>query len=461
VLVPPRAMPGEIDAELAIEGLSALLVARLRALPEVRVVVDAAGCARAERPTHAIEIARELTETSALTSIDLRHCASQERATEQWVQPRQARRDWSAEAAWWVGGQLQVPRPALRFGGAVDEADMQGFLVALARLKRRTAADVSGARDTLLQLTRKTPDFALAQAHLAAADLLAFEYGLLPLPEALELADKAIEAALQVDPDLGMAHAARGLYWMNQERYDEAVPQLARAAALDPGEAVILLWLGNALLYHGRPREAQPWLERAHALDTGLVSAQISLGEAACFAAVEADCAQFLRQPGSGPMASFMAALIHAHQGDYRRALALLSAVPDDVNENWVLDLRKDLCALQDGLCPAVLVADGLPRWADTDADSALLLSPLGPNLDLWRIDLGLAPWMRAAGDSVDAREQLRAEVRRLQSAGLKLDLLDEISLCLDQWQQGTAAIAPSVRGKLLQAWGCAVEPST
>jgi len=45
-LVPPAALAGESDAELAIEGLSALLLARLRALPEVQVAVDPAGVMR-------------------------------------------------------------------------------------------------------------------------------------------------------------------------------------------------------------------------------------------------------------------------------------------------------------------------------------------------------------------------------------------------------------------------------
>jgi len=460
VLVPPAALAGEIDAEFAIEGLSALLVARLRAFPEVRVVIDAAGCAGGDHPTHTIEIARELTETSALTSLSLQRCDSEERSTEHWVQPRQARRDWSAEAAWWVGGQLQVPRPKLQFGSVVEEAEMQGFLVALARVKRRTAADVGAARDTLQQLTRLRPDFALAQAHLAAAELLAFEYGLLPLSEALRHADAAIETALSVDPDLGMAHAARGLYWMNQERYDLAVPQLARAAALDPGEAVIQLWLGNALLYHGRPREARPWLERAYALDSGLVSAQISLGEAACLSANEVACAQFMRQPGEGPMAGFMVALIHAHRGEFADARQLLAALPADVNDDWVRELQKDLCGLEIAPCAADASADRTPvrRWNHSENDAAMLASAAGPSLDLWRLDLGLGPWMRAARAPGDARERLRTEVRRLRGGGLSLALLDEIDTCLDQWQQTVPPLRWSPRAKMLRDWGCALE---
>ncbi len=468
-LVPPAALADESDAELAIEGLSALLLARLRALPEVQVGVDPAGCAGNGQPTHALTVSRQLTAVSALTSVALQRCDSVEVVMEQWVQPRQARREWSAQAAWWVGSQLKVPRPRPAPEPAVDEADMQAFLVALARIKRRTAEDVGEARASLLDVVARRPDFALAQAHLATAHLLAFEYGLSSLPQSLQQADLAITAALQASPDLGMAHAARGLYWMNQERYDLAVPQLARAAALDPGEGVILLWLGNALLYHGSPREAQPWLERALQLDPGLVSAQISLGEAACLAGKEARCVAFLEQPGSGPMAGFMAALIRAQRGDIEQAHQLLDRVPADVNHEWVTELRVDLCGLEGPDIPACRQLDAradapadarltLPRWTQTTPPAPTEAAIPAIGLDLWRMDLGLAPWVSAARTDAQYREHLQQELRRLRQGGLSLPLIDDIEDCLAQWQQPQPVPRRTPLASMLQAWGCAAE---
>lgn len=469
VLVPPLALEGEIDSELATEGLSALLLARLRALPKVDVRIDAAACSAENSPTHALRIARQLTEASALTSVTLIRCDSDQVAVEQWVQPRQARRDWSASAAWWVGSQLQVPRPRPASGLAVEESEMQGFLVALARIKRRTADDVGAAREELREIVGRRPDFALAQAHLATAHLLAFEYGLLILPEALQQADAAISAALEVAPDLGMAHAARGLYWMNQERYDLAVPQLARAAALDPGEGVILLWLGNALLYHGSPREAQPWLQRALQLDPGLVSAQISLGEAACLAGEEANCLRFLDNPGSGPMAGFMTALIRAQRGEIEQAHQLLDRVPADVNHDWVAELRADLCGLggsdartcQQRGASAGAAPDSKPmppRWAQTAAPRNDAKSATAARLDLWRIDLGLAPWVRSARADEEIRRQLETELQRLRRGGLSLPLIDDIEYCLLQWQQPQLPPRSTPLAAMLNAWGCPAE---
>lgn len=321
---------------------------------------------------------------------------------------------------------------------------MQRFLIALARLKRRTAEDVGSAAAELSELSRSSPQFAQAHAYRAAAQMLAFEYGLVELEQALQEADAAIIDALRLAPDLGMAHAARGLYFMNQERYAEAAPQLARAAALDPGDATILLWMGNALLYHGRPRDAVPWLERAHALDPTLISVQISLGEAACLGGMEDICSRFLRNPGSGPMARFMAGLLLAHQGQFEAAQARIADVAAGVNAEWVSSLRADLC-------PFLGAADCQPRWIRPAGNAEPLLT--APGLDFWRIDLGLSGWVKAARTDDDARDRLTVELARLRSGGLSLPVLDLIESCL----QG-APVARELQtdwAPLLQAWGC------
>ncbi len=451
VLVPPAALAGEIDAELAIEGLSALLVARLRALPEVSVQIDPAGCARDQEVTHELRIARELTATSALTSLLLRACHEPSQRVEQLVQPRDARRDWSAEAAWWVGSQLQAPPAKPELEAALDEQQMQRFLVAVARLKRRTAEDVGHAAAELEALSQAVPAFAQAHAYHAAAQMLAFEYGLVSLDQALQRADAAINAALAIAPDLGMALAARGLYYMNQERYSDAAPQLARAAALDPGDATVSLWLGNALLYDGRPREAQPWLERAQQLDPTLVSVWLSLGEAACLGGIEDACERFLADPGAGPMGQFMAALLLAHQGHFELARARLETVGSGVNRDWVVALQNDLCPmLGDSKCtptdPAVAVSQWSRQMGTTE--------PLGetPKLDLWRLDMGLSAWVTAAQGDADLRLRLLAELRRVRDAGLDVPLLDLIDACLNH-----AAVSVAATGwlPLLRAWNC------
>ncbi|MCB1590422.1 MAG: hypothetical protein KDI56_16035 [Xanthomonadales bacterium] len=452
VLLPPAGLAGEAQTELASEGLSALLLARLRALPDVKVRVDPRGCDWPGGATHALRISRDLTELSAITGADLQHCGNGRTEQEQWVQPRHEQRDWSALAAWWVGARLGVPRPRPPPGPTVAETDMQPFLVALARIKRRTADDVAEARMTLQAIVRNSPEFALAQAHLATAELLAFEYGLQSLPEALEQADSAIEQALQMDPDLGMAHAARGLYWMNQDRYDLAVAPLARAAALDPGEPVIALWLGNALLYHGNPNEARPWLEQASTLDPGLVSAQTSLGEADCLAGREAACNRFLDDPGRGPMATFVAALLRAQRGEIAQAHDLLDRVPVDVNHGWVQELRGDLCGLDGNSSERCLERQKAPRWI-VRSDSAMDM-PGGPQLDLWRVDLGLSNWVVQARKNEPMRLRLREELARLQRGGLQLPLVSAIEACLAPIPPTASSDVAHLR-PMLTAWGC------
>jgi tetratricopeptide (TPR) repeat protein len=453
VLVPPNALAGEIDAELAIEGLSALLVARLRALPEVSVQIDRTGCEHVEAATHELRITRDLTPTSALTGLQLRACNGATQHVEQLVQPREARRDWSAEVAWWVGSQLRAPpaRPAIE--AAVDETQMQRFLVAVALLKRRTPVDVRDAAAELNALTAAAPGFAQAHAYHAAAQMLASEFGLLSLSEALTKADASIDSALALAPDLGMALAARGLYYMNLDRYAEAVPELARAAARDPGDATILLWLGNALLYHGEPSAAQPWLARAKALDPTLVSIDLSLAEAACLAGKDEVCERFLANPGPTPMAQFMAALLLAHQGQFETSRKRLDALSDGVNRDWLDALRMDLCRLlEDSVCapPALMAADG-----DSVPPHSSLPVRENPILDLWRIDLGLSSWVLAARNDGNRRQQLLAELRRMREGGLAIPLLDLIDACLVEAPPGHATALAKIWQPMLDSWAC------
>jgi len=436
VLVPPR-LSGEIDAGLAAEGLGALLLSRLRAIPGAQVRIDPRGCA-ATGSTHALLVAQEDSEQSALFTLRLRDCNTARDVSETLVQPRSARREWSGDAAFWVAAQLRVPLALPNAGAALDERAMTRFLAAVAKLQRRTRPDVAAAREDLAGIVAIHPDFALGQAELAAAHLLAYEYGLAGRAEALQAADRAIAEALQRDPDLGLAHAVRGLGLMLESRYRAAAAPLARAAALDPGNAAILLWMGNALLYSGRPNAAKPWLERATAMDPALDSARISLGEAACYGDDELRCEAFLQPAHEAAMGGFVRKLLIAHRGRFAEARQALEAERADINEVWVLELKADVCAvLADDECVDATLADmraRFPKEAETRRTAQRLRSTAAATsddaraeIDLWQIDLGLDAWMGSAL----TRAQLSTELDTFRKDGLRLPVLDVAEACL------------------------------
>lgn len=464
VVVPPIVSAGE-DNQLAMEGLSALLLARLRGVPSLQVGIDPDGCAAPLQPTHSLQIDLQRTQRSHLIAARLIDCAAQHVEMEQWVQPSQSQRDWSPEAAYWVAARLRVPAPQWRQDVELSSAQMQEFLIAVAQIKRRRAEEVAQALVKLRRLVQQRPDFLHGQAHLAIASLLSYEFDLLPLDQALSESEAAIRLALAGDPDLALALAAEGLRQMNLGHYQQAALPLARAVALEPGDAAALLWLGNALLYDARPRDAISTLQRAALTDPDLVSVQISLGEAACLAASEQACQDFLARPDVTPIAGFMRSLLLAHRGEHEQALALLQQLPAGFNQSWRDELRADLCALlqqqeclHDSHGRLQTTRPRSRRWFESAAEQSE--RPAAPRIDVWRIDLGLSDYFPAALQDAELAQRLADEIERAGRGGLDTPLLSLTKACLSAAQAGQSSEAgsPSRWNPMLRSWGCAPE---
>lgn len=81
------------------------------------------------------------------------------------------------------------------------------------------------------------PEYALAWVGLAEVNLLLNNYGHLSLAEALAEAEPALETALQLDEQLGAAHAAAGLMLVRQGDNNGATAAFERAIELNPNYA--------------------------------------------------------------------------------------------------------------------------------------------------------------------------------------------------------------------------------
>lgn len=409
---------GDGDAEQ--RGLLGLLATRLRALRNLTLLIDAAGCGAAGAQ-HALRLHRRLTTSSDLSAFELQDCSSGERRQETFVSPRSARRDWSAAASWWVGRQLGLNIQAPSNSGVLGERAMSQYLGALGHMQRRTGPDLTTARRLLRALVEQEPDFAAGHAELAIAELLASEYGLQSEDEALRHADVAIEMALAVDAELGLAYAARGLAEMVAGRYRQALPLLIHAHRLEPGHDGILLWLGNAHLYSGQPLQALPWLQTVIDINPGLVAAHISIAEAHCYAGHENDCQDALGRAPATPMRDYVGALLAGHRGDYAEVRERLIGNPPAVAAEWVDSLLGQTCRAlgHDDCATPVAALDG------SFATRAL-------EADLWQLDLGLASALREARTDPQVADALRLEIARLREGGLRLPVLAALNACLD-----------------------------
>lgn len=405
------------------QGWEGLVRARLRALRGLRLVSASAGCA-GEGVTHTLGLSRRATDSSEITAFQLTRCASGQISHQSFVTPREARRDWSAAAAWWVAQELGLAHPERSGSKAIGERAMLRYLSAIGHLARRTAADVDSARKLLREAVREEAGFAAGHAELAVAELLASEYGLASTEDALTAADQAISRALELDPDNGVAMAASGLAAMIEGRYREAVPILLEAHAREPGHDAILLWLGNAQLYSGQVEAARPWLQSVLAINPELGSARISLGEADCLSGAEAACREFLTAPASTPMQSYVTALLQGHRGDYAAAVERLERDRPEVDPSWVAGLRGDACrALARAECA---------RPASSVARDAL------PEADLWQLDLGYSGILSDPKTRVAHADALLAEVQHLRAGGIRLAVLDAIVACLGSTDRPT-----------------------
>lgn len=417
------------SADAVTLGLGQLIAVRLRAVPGVQVRMDALGC-EAPDVSHAIRVVAATVAGLRTHAATITTCGTGREETQLFVQDAALAADPTPGIVYWLAGRLGAldsARPGASDGSRVPSAALVDYLAAVGQLQRRDAASVAAARDLLRRAVSVAPNFADAHAELAIAELLASEYGLQSTDEALRSAATGIAAAEALEPDHGLAQAARGLASMVAEDYRAAVPLLREAHRRLPGHDAVLLWLGNAHLYAVEPREAQPWLEAAREINPDLMPVAISLGEAACYLADEAVCQAFIEMPTAQPMRRFVTLLLRAHRGERQAVLHELRLAPPAVAESWIWRLKSELClSLADADAACAALEAGVPDTPEAD-----MPLPADFELDLWRLDLGLRPAIERARGDPAWRAAVAAELDRAKNNGLALPVVAAASACL------------------------------
>lgn len=112
------------------------------------------------------------------------------------------------------------------------------------------------------------PGYAPAHAGLAMAYLFATYYGDRSLREVQLVVEQEIRQALALDPDLALAHAARGQLLSTQDDLGAAEQAYRRAIELNPSDATAHAWLAGLLENDiGRWDESRALVARAYELD--------------------------------------------------------------------------------------------------------------------------------------------------------------------------------------------------
>lgn len=147
-------------------------------------------------------------------------------------------------------------------------AAVDAYVEGRALWNRREGPTMEAALERFLAATESDPDYAEAWAALGETYMLLPQYSaLVPSREANQLAEGAIDRALDIDPDLGQAHAARATLANIRGDFDTADQSFARALELTPGYASLYQWYGIHLLAQNRVPAADSAFARARTLD--------------------------------------------------------------------------------------------------------------------------------------------------------------------------------------------------
>ena len=134
--------------------------------------------------------------------------------------------------------------------------------------RRSSPADLQKAIDYYRQAVARDPQFALAYSGLADALAVQAVFAAREPREVYPAALQAAERALQLDPDLAEAHAARGHIRMNfLHDWPAALEDFDEAIRHDPRYAMARVWRGLWLVFVGRTDEGLAELATAVELE--------------------------------------------------------------------------------------------------------------------------------------------------------------------------------------------------
>ena len=140
-----------------------------------------------------------------------------------------------------LGLQIEVvPRVMAAANSEAHDAYLRGRHL----LVQRTRTTVEGAVREFEKAILRDPDYALAYAELAIANVFLSAYGGLTVTEAVAKAAPLAEHAIALDPTLAEAHAAAGYLLRFQGNAKEAAPHFKRAIQINPNYSLIYNALG-------------------------------------------------------------------------------------------------------------------------------------------------------------------------------------------------------------------------
>ncbi|MEM6810024.1 MAG: tetratricopeptide repeat protein [Pseudomonadota bacterium] len=140
-----------------------------------------------------------------------------------------------------VGGDTIAMQPIANSVAAYDL-----YIEGRHYLNRRNAGSLQQAIRFFELAVEADPEFAEAWSGLADAHMIATQYQLTPLTDAIRKAQPAIDRALALNPGIAEPVASQGLLYLHAGDFENAANTLRRAAAMNPNYSNAHNWLGRA-----------------------------------------------------------------------------------------------------------------------------------------------------------------------------------------------------------------------
>ena len=270
------------DAQAFADGLAEDLLDRFAQLPRLQVVARTSSFAFRGEKEDVKRIGRALGVVWVLEG-SVRRDVSRVLVNVQLVDARSGYRAWTGryerpladlfelqdEIARSVAAQvvqkIDPGAPMLDAHRSASVEAWQDFMLARELFNRRTQDWRPKALAALDRAVSREPDFARAHALLGIVLALSEGRGVSDRPPGA--AQAAVQRALQIDPRLGLAHAAQGLLLLDAGDANGADAALQRALELDPLLTTAHNWRSIALQALGRTAEADALIEAGLRVD--------------------------------------------------------------------------------------------------------------------------------------------------------------------------------------------------
>jgi len=161
--------------------------------------------------------------------------------------------------------------PSTMHGGTTDLEAKNSFNAGWQKFRHDTPTDYKEAIALIQRAILLDPDYGQAHAALAAIYWNTWKrswhilVGTAPIPHTLELADSALQRAMQHPTPLAYQVSSEMLA-MNR-RYDQAIKEAQKAIALAPNNPTGYVALANVLVFAGQPKQAKTNIDKAMQLN--------------------------------------------------------------------------------------------------------------------------------------------------------------------------------------------------